>query len=366
VTKTVGWEQDEQPEDRNVKPRFDQISFGSKRYMGMENIEFRIDNPLSDSLKEYARVKEEYPDNILIVSFMSDMGKERWQELAKRCASTGADMLELNLSCPHGMPEQGMGAAIGQDPITTAKVVNWVTEAVSIPVLVKLTPNITDMRLVARAAVNSGAAGISAINTVKSILGVDLDTFSPKPSVAGQSAYGGLSGPAIKPIALRFVAELASDPLINRPVSGIGGICTWNDAVEFLLLGATTVQVSTWVMRFGYRIISDLVEGLVDYMRQKGFSRIDQLIGISLEKLKPIRDLSRDYNIVADFVREECVGCGLCYIACRDGGFQAIDFSIDRLPEFDEQKCEGCGLCYGVCPVNCIVMKEPTATELER
>lgn len=357
VTKTVGWEQDEEPDALNVKPRFAQIPYGSHRYMGMENIEYRVDNPLQESLDQFANVKREFPDRALIVSFMSNPQKERWQELARRCAGTGADGLELNLSCPHGMPDQGMGAAIGQSPEMTGRVVDWVTSAVDIPVLVKLTPNITDMRLVARAALQSGAAGISAINTVKSILGVDLDTFAPIPAVDGASAFGGLSGPAIKPIALRFVAELAGDPQVSVPISGIGGITTWADAAEFFLLGATTVQVSTWVMRFGYRIVEDLREGLEQYMREKGFADVEQMVGRSLERVKPIKQLNRDYQVVADFDRDRCVGCGLCHIACRDGAFQAISFTPERLPRFDESKCDGCGLCPGVCPTGCIFLK---------
>ncbi|MCL5046854.1 MAG: NAD-dependent dihydropyrimidine dehydrogenase subunit PreA, partial [Actinobacteria bacterium] len=245
----------------------------------------------------------------------------------------------------------------GQNPSKSAEVIGWVKGATGLPVIVKVTPNITDISPLARAAQAAGVDAISAINTAKCVAGVDLETLTPYPIVGGLSSYGGYSGPGLKPIALRFIAEMASDPELRVPLSGIGGISTWSDAAEFILLGASTVQVATAVMQRGYRIIEELVDGLRNFMERKGFASVEPMVGLSLPKLTQSGRLSRAYRVVSSVNREACIGCGRCYISCRDGAYDAIEIGPDRVPAINEEKCEGCALCSLVCPVDdCIKM----------
>jgi dihydropyrimidine dehydrogenase (NAD+) subunit PreA len=264
-------------------------------------------------------------------------------------------MIECSFSCPHGMPERGMGSAVGQDADLTFERAKWVVDAVDIPVLIKLTPNVADMRPIAARVKEAGAAGITCINTVKGLIGFDLDTFAPLPSVNGRSTEGGYSGPAIKPIALRFVADVAKD--VQIPVAGVGGVVTWKDAVEFLLAGAGIVQVCTTVMRYGYDIVEELNEGLALYLEDKGLTSPAELVGKGLGGLVSHEALSREHKVVSAIDEDVCIGCGACVIACRDGGHQALEFrgedagELARVPEVDDEKCIGCGFCVSVCPV---------------
>jgi len=362
VTKTLALEK---VEVKNVSPRLASLSFpGSpeepKKIYGFENIELISDRSLETWLKEIAYLRQNYPENGIIVSIMADAkSKADWEELAKRCQDAGAQMLELNFSCPHGMPEKGMGQAIGQDPEISGQITRWVVEVVEIPVMVKLTPNITDITIPAKACVQNGARAISAINTVSSILGIDLKTLNPIPDVGGNSSFGGYSGSAIKPIALRAVAELARS--LKVPISGIGGISTWEDVVEFILLGASTVQVCTGVMLNGYRLVDELRDGLRDFLLNRGFSSLSELIGLSLGRLTSHESLNRNYRVISSVDWSKCLKDDLCYIACQDGGYQAIQLDSERLPIVDEEKCKGCSLCQQVCPVwDCITMKVKT------
>ena len=306
-------------------------------------------------------LKRDYPDNVVIVSMMAATESE-WQEIARRVQDAGADMIECSFSCPHGMPERGMGSAVGQDADLTFERAKWVVDAVDIPVLIKLTPNVADMRPIAARVKEAGAAGITCINTVKGLIGFDLDTFAPIPSVNGKSTEGGYSGPAIKPIALRFVADVAKD--VQIPVAGVGGVVTWKDAVEFLLAGAGIVQVCTTVMRYGYDIVEELNEGLALYLEDKGLSSPAELVGKGLSGLVSHEALSREYKVVSAIDEDLCIGCGACVIACRDGGHQALEFrgeeagDLARVPAVDDEKCIGCGFCVSVCPVSgCMSMK---------
>ncbi len=346
----------------NVTPRLASLSFPGpadepKKIYAFENIELVTDRSFSVWLKEIEHLRKKYPDHVVIASIMDDASKpDGWQYMAKKCEEAGAHMIELNMSCPHGMPEVGMGAAIGQDPELAARVTRWTVEAVDIPVMAKMTPNVTDVGVVAKYCQDAGAHAISAINTVAAIIGVDLETLVPKPSVAGYSAHGGLSGPAIKPIALKAVATIAK--AVEIPISGIGGINTWEDAAEFLLLGASTLQVCSAVMARGYGIIEDLLDGLENYMEDKGFGSISDMVGRSLEKLVGQTDLSREVRLVSSINEELCIKCDLCYVSCRDAGYQAIQLKEDRTPWVDAEKCTGCSLCQHVCPVwDCVVLK---------
>ncbi len=345
----------------NVTPRLASLGFPGqktqpKNNYALENIELVTDRELSIWLREIEDLRNKYPDHVVIASIMDDASKpEGWQRLAKKCEAAGAGMLELNMSCPHGMPERGMGAAIGQDTELAERVTRWVAESVDIPVIAKMTPNVTDVGLVAKACADAGADAISAINTVASIIGVDLDTLVPRPSVSGYSAHGGLSGPAIKPIALKAVATIAE--ATDLPISGIGGITTWEDAAEFILLGASTLQVCTAVMVHGFGVIDDLLTGLSGFMKKKNFQKISDMVGVSLEKLVPLGELDIETRRVAHIDTETCVQCDACFISCRDGGYQAVTRGKDRIYKVTEKLCSGCSLCYQVCPVpGCITL----------
>ena len=348
----------------NVSPRLASLSYpgpiaGPKKMYAMQNIELVTDRDFSIWLKEVEELRKKHPGKVVIASIMDDASKpDGWQHMARKCEEAGAHMIELNMSCPHGMPERGMGQAIGQDEALSRQVTQWTAEAVEIPVMAKMTPNVTDVGLVAKACVEAGADAISAINTVAAIIGVDLETLVPRPTVSGYSAYGGLSGPAIKPIALKAVATVAE--AVDVPISSIGGISTWEDAAEFHLMGASTHQICTAVMAHGYGIIDDLVEGLSGYMRRKGFATIKDMVGVSLEKLVPLMELDGDARVVANINKGACVQCDRCYVACLDSGYQAITKSKERVYRVSEKRCTGCALCQQVCPVDgCITMRTP-------
>lgn len=352
VTKTLAVEP-----TANVRPRFAKLVFEDKKMIGFKNIELITDRPLEYWLPEIEKTKKEYPNKILFASIMATMNASDWQTVAQKVQDAGADALELNVSCPHGMPERGMGAAIGQNPELTARVTKWVKEVAHVPVMVKMTPNVTDITLIARAAEKAGADALSGINTVLGFMGVDLETLEPKPSVNGRGAFGGCCGPAMKPIALRCVAQMAQSTKL--PISGIGGISTWQDAAEFLMVGASTLQLCTAVMFNGYRIVNDLKTGLSNYLAEKGFGSVKDVIRLVLPKLGRVEQLDFTYKVISDISKEKCIRCDLCYLTCRDAGYQAIELDEERWPIVDEEKCDGCSLCFHVCPVwDCITMKK--------
>ncbi len=344
---------------KNVSPRYAALNVNGKGIVGFGNIELISDRDIKINLKEISEIKRNWTDRAVITSIMAETNKRSWQELVKRVQDTGCDGLELNLSCPHGMSEWGMGSAVGQNPQIAKMVVEWVMEVAEIPVIAKLTPNVGSIVVPAKAVVDGGVDGISLINTVESIMGVDLDNFVPYPNVMGKSTFGGYSGSAIKPIALKMVADIGGDKEIGGiPISGIGGVSTWRDAVEFMLLGARNVQVCTAVMLNGFGIIDDLVRGVSDWMEGKGFESIDDFIGLSLKKLVNWEQLDSDHRIIAEIDQDKCIHCGICYRSCDDAEYQAI--SINERERFHiykvmEDKCVGCGLCRLVCPVpDCI------------
>ncbi len=299
----------------------------------------------------------------MIVSLMADNSRESWHELIKKVEDTGAHGLELNFGCPHGMTERGMGAAVGQDPEIARMVVEWVMECATIPVITKLTPNVHSVVPAGKAVVEAGTNALSLINTIQSVTGIDLDTFIPNPNVAGKSVFGGYCGPAVKPIALKFLTTLGQNEITkNVPISGIGGISNWKDAVEFMLLGAANVQVCTAAMTHGFRIIEDLCEGMSNWMDEKGFVSTTDFIGKSLPVMTNWEELDINYHIVAHINQDKCIHCGLCYIACEDTAHQAINLSFGtpyNTYSIKEPECVGCNLCSLVCPVdNCITMVE--------
>ncbi len=347
----------------NVSSRYSTVDMNGQRVMGLNNIELITDRPLEVNFREVAEVKKRYPNNAVIVSLMVESNQQAWHEIVKRAEDAGADGLELNFGCPHGMSERGMGSAVGQVPDYACQITTWVKEVAKTPVIVKLTPNITDVIYPARAAKKGGADAVSLINTINSITGVDLDTFVPRPDVGGKSAHGGYCGPAVKPIALNMLSSIAKDKEVGIPISGIGGISNWRDAAEFILLGATTVQVCTAVMHYGFRIVEDMIDGLSNYLDEKGMRSVNELIGKSLPTISKWEELDLNYKVIANVNQDKCIGCGLCYVACNDGAHQSISAKAreDGRTRVDiiDDTCVGCNLCSLVCPVdNCITMKQ--------
>lgn len=346
----------------NVNSRFWANDYAGMRMMGLNNIELITARPWETNIREIIETKKKYPKNAVIVSMMIESKRESWHKAVKEVNDTGCDGIELNFGCPHGMSERGMGAAVGQVPEYTKMITEWVMEVARVPVLVKLTPNVTNPAVVGRAAKAAGANGISLINTINSIMGINLDTFSPNPSVQGKGSHGGYCGPAVKPIALNMVSACAMDKDIGIPISGIGGISTWQDAVEFMLVGATSVQVCTAVMHYGYRIVEDMIDGLNNWMDEKGYASCNAFIGKALPNICDWGDLNLNYRIIAKINPKLCIGCDLCHVAAWDGSHQCIDLDTrngNRIPVVNEPECVGCNLCMLVCPVTgCITMEE--------
>jgi len=344
----------------NVSSRYGGLNYRDTRMMGFNNIELITDRNLSDNLREIEEVKKRFPHHAVIASLMVET-REEWHQIIRDAENAGADGLELNFGCPHGMCERGMGSAVGQEPKVLKTIVGWVKEVAKTPVIVKLTPNISDITRPAVAAKEGGGDAISLINTIQSIIGVDIDKFVPYPIVDGKSTNGGYCGPAVKPIAMNMLKNCAQHPGVGIPISGIGGIENWRDAVEFILLGATSVQVCTAVMHYGFGIIREMVTGLERYMDDKGFKTLDDFRGKALPNIMHWEDLNLKYKVVADIHEEKCIGCQLCYTACEDGAHQAIGLSTDpnnRIPHIIEENCVGCNLCSLVCPVEgCITME---------
>jgi len=366
VWKTIG------PPVMNTVNRYGALTLGGQKMAGLNNVELISDRPIEDNLREIAEVKRRFPDRAVIVSLMVESTRDAWHEIVKRAEATGCDGLELNFGCPHGMSERGMGAAVGQVPEYSRMITEWVKEAATTPVLVKLSPNITNILDPARAAVQGGGDGVSLINTVNSIMGVDLDTFALTPSVAGKGGHGGLAGPIVKPMALHMVSQIAADAECgNIPISGIGGIAAWSDAAEFMALGASSVQVCTSVMHYGFRIIDDLCDGLSNWLDAKGIRSVRDIVGRSLPRLSDFGDLDLTYKTVAHIDPETCIHCNMCYIACEDGAHQCIDLMPTGeggrrylQPTVRASDCVGCDLCSLVCPVQDCITMQPTPSTL--
>jgi dihydropyrimidine dehydrogenase (NAD+) subunit PreA len=332
-----------------ASPRFSAIKGDNGSILGFKNIEQLSDHSVAENMEIFRRLKKNYPTKFILASIMGQ-NEEEWESLAKLCEENGADAVELNFSCPN-MQEDGLGSDIGQVPELVEKFTRAAKRSTTIPVLAKLTPNVATMSPAAEAALRGGADGIAAINTIKSIVGVSPYTYVSAPAVKGKSAVGGYSGNAVKPIALRFIAEIGQNPVLkDMHISGMGGIETWKDALEFILMGSGSIQVTTAVMQYGYRIIDNLKEGLNYYLAQMGIKSVKDIIGAGLDTVSDTTDvLERDTILFPAFDLEKCNGCGRCVISCDDGGHQAIRFD-DRKPKLDGSKCVGCHLCRLVCP----------------
>ena len=356
VWKTLG----EDPPAVNVSSRYSAHYGKNREVIGFNNIELITDRSLEINLREITAVKKAWPDRAMIVSLMLPCEEAPWAAILPLVEATGADGIELNFGCPHGMPERGMGAAVGQVPEYVQMVTAWCKKHTRLPVIVKLTPNITDVRAPARAALAGGADAVSLINTVNSITHLDLDRMIAFPVVGGASTHGGYCGSAVKPIALNMVAEIArSRETRGMPISGIGGITTWRDAAEFMALGAGNVQVCTAAMTYGFKIVQEMISGLSDYMDRKGMTSTAELVGKAVPNVTDWQFLNLNYVTKALISQADCIKCGRCYAACEDTSHQAISMSADRTFTVMDDECVACNLCINVCPVdNCITMVE--------
>jgi len=337
-----------------ASPRFSAITGDNGTIVGFKNVEQLSDHSVAENMEIFRRLKQDFPTKFILASIMGQNEAE-WEELSRLCEENGADAIELNFSCPN-MMDEGLGSDIGQVPELVERFTAAARRGTSIPILAKLTPNVAAMSPAAEAARRGGADGIAAINTIKSIIGVNPHTYVSAPAVHGMSAVGGYSGNAVKPIALRFIAELGKNPkLQGLHVSAMGGIETWRDALEFIHLGAGSIQVTTAVMQYGYRIIEDLKAGLAYYLAEKGFGSVKEARGLALDSISDTTDvLERDTVVFPKFHREKCIGCGRCVVSCADGGHQAIRLDEDRRPVLNGKKCVGCHLCVLVCPQGAI------------
>ncbi|MGR3444953.1 NAD-dependent dihydropyrimidine dehydrogenase subunit PreA [Thalassococcus profundi] len=361
VWKTLG---EAGPPIVNVNgPRYGAIWGADRRLLGLNNIELITDRPLEVNLREIKAVKRDYPDRAMVVSLMVPCEEEAWKAILPLVEETGADGVELNFGCPHGMSERGMGSAVGQVPEYIEMVTRWVKQNTRMPCIVKLTPNITDIKKPAAAALAGGADAVSLINTINSITSVDLDLFAPEPTIDGKGAHGGYCGPAVKPIALNMVAEIARTPeLAHLPISGIGGVTTWRDAAEFMALGAGNVQVCTAAMTYGFKIVQEMISGLSDYMDKKGMAATSELVGRAVPNLSDWQHLNLNYVAKARINQDLCISCGRCFAACEDTSHQAISMSPERVFEVKDDECVACNLCVNVCPVeDCITMEQMPA-----
>ena len=368
VWKTLG---ESGPPVVNVNgPRYGALLTPDRRFMGFNNIELITDRDLELNLSEITQVKRDWPDRAMVVSLMVPCEEASWKAILPRVEDTGADGIELNFGCPHGMSERGMGAAVGQVPEYIQRVTAWCKQYSKLPVIVKLTPNITDIRHPARAAKNGGADAVSLINTISSIMGVDPYSLTMSPSTGGKGSHGGYCGPAVKPIALNMVAEIARDPLTaGLPISGIGGVGTWRDAVDYIALGAGNVQVCTAAMVYGFKIVQEMKDGLSNYMDEMGFTSIEDFRGKAIPTVSDWRYLNLNHISKAVINQDSCIQCGRCHIACEDTSHQAILTTKNGQRHFEvrEDECVGCNLCVVVCPVpECITLRDLKPGELDQ
>ncbi len=333
-------------------------SFGpmQRKIVGLGNIDLISAYHIDEIERRVKTLKGAFPDKMIAASIMGS-SKEQWQTLVHRLKKAGVDLIECSFSCPQGSMGEESGKMLAQSIDATEKVTRWVKEAAGdTPVLIKITPQVTDIVEVAKAVKRGGADGITASNTVPALLGVNIETFEPYPTLFGKGAYSGLSGSAIKPLTLRTISEIAKN--VDITISGNGGAFSWRDAVEFMAVGASNVQLCTLPMHYGFRTIKDLKSGLAHYLTDMGFNSPMDIIGKALPNIEPQEELPNPIA-KANLIEEKCIGCGLCYAACSDGGHMAIDWDSDkRRPHIDEETCVGCAMCMQVCPTNAIRMKE--------
>jgi dihydropyrimidine dehydrogenase (NAD+) subunit PreA len=339
---------------KEVSPRFDHLQKETTPFVGFKNIEQISEHSLEENLSYFRQLKKNYPGKVIVASIMGQ-NEEEWTRLSKLVTEAGVDIIECNFSCPH-MATDGLGSDVGQNPELVSAYTKAVKKGTHLPILAKMTPNLGSMEIPAIAAVEAGAYGIAAINTIKSVMNVNLNTFASGPDVKGKTSVGGYSGKAVKPIALHFIQAMKNNKkLISTPVSGMGGIETWRDAAEFIALGCENIQVTTSVMQYGYRIIEDMIEGMKLYLGSHGYQSISDIVGKALPQIIPADDLDRSSICYPKFDKSKCLGCGRCYLSCYDGGHQALQQNEETgQPVMDPGKCVGCHLCTAVCPAHAI------------
>lgn len=353
VFKTVAtWVPDE------TSPRFDVTRKETTNFVGLKNLEMNSDYDLKTNMEFMAKLKEKYPEKIVASSIMGEKDED-WALLAKLSEEAGVDFIECNFSCPQ-MILSTMGSDVGENPELVERFCQVVRQSTKLPFLAKLTPNVGHMEPAAIAAKAGGADGLATINTIKSLTGFDYDNLAPKPVVDGKSCVSGYSGKAVKPIALRFIHDLATcQEIAGMPISGMGGIETWKDALDFILLGCANIQVTTAVMQYGYSIIQDMISGLSHYMEEHNIATVRQLVGSGLKQVVKAEQLDRKSRVMLSIDEKRCIGCGRCYVSCMDGGHQAIAWNrAKRKPSILEDKCVGCHLCKLVCPADAFRMQE--------
>lgn len=329
-----------------VSPRFDQVGKEGTPFIGFRNMEQLSTRTPEEDFAILSRLKKEFPTKIIVASIMGS-NDEEWVRLAKMAQEAGCDMVECNFSCPH-MAQKGRGSDVGQNPELVRHLTEIVKAATTLPVIAKMTPNITHIEEPAEAALEGGADSISAINTIKSI------TMKRRSEVAGKATISGYSGKAVKPIAQRFILDMRMDEkLKDVQLSGIGGIESWRDALQYIVLGCSNVQVCTAVMQYGYRIIDDLLLGIQEWMQRENLTSLEEVRGKALERFVSTDKLDRTTYVLPRIDRSKCIGCGRCYVSCYDGGHQAISFDPQtRTPHIIGKNCVGCHLCMLVCPTS--------------
>jgi len=342
---------------KNLHNRF-AVNKINKTIYAFENLELLSERSPEIWYEEIRQLKETFPDKVIIGSIMGDAkNKEQWLELALNCQNAGADFIELNFSCPNGYPERGKGAAIGQDAVSSSEITKWLKneKKITVPVIPKLTAAVADISYIGEEVAKAGADGICAINTFPSIMGFNLKTLEPKPTVYRHSTAGGYSGPGLKPIALRCVSDLVRNP--GLPVMACGGISSGSDAVEFILAGAPIVQICTAVMLKGYSIVSKMRNELMEFMESHNFPEVSDFLCLGEQLVSRFCELEHNFAVKASINPDKCAGCGICFVSCRDGGYGALKIQND-LAIVDYNKCAGCSLCSLVCPNEAIRMIE--------
>ena len=337
-------------EMNEASPRYAVLQ-DKKRIIGFQNIELLSNQTVKNRFDRIKFLKHKYPSKVIVASIMSPVNKDAWQDLVKAINNTPADAFELNFSCPHGMPEKGIGMAIGTDAEVSAQITTWVKEVAQKPVFVKLSPNVTDIARIARSVEHARADGLAAINTVQGFMGIDINTFQPMLNVNGKTAYGGCSGTMVKPIGLRCVAQIRQAS--SLPILGMGGISTWEDAVQYMAVGSDAVQVCTEVMLNGYKVIGPMVKGLKTYLNEKGFKEVRELKDKAISLLSSHKQLQKTPLSYPQLKHDVCGRCGKCVTICMESEHQALRLE-DGYIAVDKTRCVGCGLCRFVCPTGAI------------